>query len=130
VAGKVRPLCRVWRALYSKYPKYNHSFSYHVPHDAHHCRPRQGECQQEFHGNWYAHERDHRHQEPDHHAAAFTQQLDVCDRRRAYEHDERVRRVTLTTKETATGTYYYRGYYAGNATYAAAASKGVKVVVS
>jgi hypothetical protein len=37
---------------------------------------------------------------------------------------------TLTTKETATGTYYYRGYYAGNATYAAAASKGVKVVVS
>ena len=38
---------------------------------------------------------------------------------------------TLTTKETATGTYYSRGgYYAGNATYAAAASKGVKVVVS
>jgi hypothetical protein len=37
---------------------------------------------------------------------------------------------TLTTKEPTAGTYYYRGYYSGNATYAAATSKGVKVVVS
>jgi hypothetical protein len=37
---------------------------------------------------------------------------------------------TLTTKEPTAGTYYYRGYYTGNATYAAATSKGVKVVVS
>jgi len=30
----------------------------------------------------------------------------------------------LTTNETATGTYYYRGYYAGTSSYAAATSKG------
>ena len=128
VLGTIRPMRATRTYTNATSATFNVTVKY--VYEPHRGRPCDGVSRHELHRDGPPPQRHYVASASERHAAALAQQLDVGDRHWENKHDERHQRYTLTTKEPTAGTYYYRAYYTGNATYAAATSKGVKVVVS